>query len=454
MTDKYSVSIHTLGCKLNQAESELLAHKFADAGYTITTGNTADIFILNTCSVTHIADRKSRRLIRMLRELNPGALIAVTGCYAEWAGEELKDLGADIVAGNQDKMLLPSALQDKTAGCFTGNKQQHHHKPLQRVRSFIKIQDGCGNNCSYCIVPLLRRQVYSIDPDLVIKEINSRVKDGYKEVILTGTEIGSYAGKGFNLQGLITRILYETGIERLHLSSLQPQEINQDLLDVWQDKRMCRHFHLALQSGSDRILRRMKRLYDADRYLSAVKTIRGRLPDASITSDIMVGFPGESEEDFRESYEFCRRNEFASMHVFAYSPRPGTAAAKMQGKVNEKVKKERSLRMLELAVSDADTFVRRFIGQIRPVLWENEIKPGSGIYVGLTDNYIRVYAESDEDITNTISEVRLVAPADAPGKALRASTRGNHGELWSIINENKNQGNATCITGRGNQTGR
>jgi len=448
MNKKATISIRTLGCKLNQAESEALAREFARAGYTTTSGDEADVFILNTCSVTHGADRKARQQLRALRKLNPQALIVATGCYAEWTGEALKEYGADMVVGNLEKASLPQMLEDEIAS-IAGRKSDGVAERTERTRSFIKIQDGCRNFCSYCIVPLLRRQVYSRDMDTVVAEITARVSEGYKEVVLTGTEIGSYDHDGMGLERLIGRILKETGIERLHLSSLQPQHITESLLGMWSDDRMVRHFHIALQSGSDNVLKRMKRRYNTSRYESAVKMIRRLVPDASVTTDVMVGFPGETDEEFQQSYDFCSRMQFAAMHVFVYSSRPGTLATELPDKVGEKVKKERSLLMLDLAARSADESAKRSIGQTRQVLWENEVKPGSGVFQGLTDNYIRVYTESNKDLTNTISSARLTAPANSvANRSIRGSTRGNYGELWSDFNEDKRKGHAALDAGR------
>jgi len=422
-----TASIHTLGCKLNQAESEALARALSDEGFTLITGNRADVFIINSCSVTHISDRKSRHLVRMLRSLNPEATIAVTGCYAQWAKEELVKCGADLVCGNGEKNSL--------AGLLGAGQLQKRFNPAAkqagRVRSFIKIQDGCNRFCSYCIVPFVRPTLYGVDADTVVKEVRSRTGDGYREIVLTGTEIGSYSSNGFKLTDLIKLILRETSVARLHISSLQPQEITRDLIGLWQDRRLCRHFHMALQSGSDGVLQRMGRRYTTATFRKAVESVRAALPDASVTTDIMVGFPGESEEEFKENYEFCLHMKFAALHTFPYSARPGTLAAQMPGRVSEKGKKQRSSKMLELAAISAEEFARRFMGQTREVLWENEVRHGSGIYSGLTDNYIRTYTRSSRDFTNTISEVLLTGPAGNPGHSfISGSIKRTYGCLW------------------------
>ena len=432
MTGKLTVSIQTLGCKLNQAESESLARLLGEAGFAVTAGDRADAFILNTCTVTHTADRKGRHLVRMLRRDNLQAVIVVTGCYAERAGDEIIKCGADLVVNNREKMTVPALIQEKLSGCSASEAET----AAERVRSFIKIQDGCRNFCSYCIVPLVRSNVYSVPAETVIKEIKARVADGYREVVLTGTEIGSYHDGNMDLNELINRILKETEVPRLHLSSLQPQEVNVKLLELWKDRRLCRHFHIALQSGSDAVLRRMRRRYDKKAYAEAVLRIRDIIPDASVTTDIMVGFPCESDAEFRESYGFCRDMEFAALHVFSYSPRPGTLAAGMEGQVSEKLKKQRSLQMLELARSSAERFADRFTGRTLQVLWENEVRRGSGIYSGLTDNYIRAYAGSAAGLANTISAARMAGPAREIGpRVLKASTKGNYGEFWSEVIE-------------------
>jgi threonylcarbamoyladenosine tRNA methylthiotransferase MtaB len=242
----------------------------------------------------------------------------------------------------------------------------------------------------------------------VVNEVKARVSAGYKEMVLTGTKIGSYRHNGANLKHLMEQILANTDVERLHPSSLQPQEISPELLSLWRDPRLCRHFHLALQSGSDAVLRRMRRHYSVDDYKQAVSLIRKTVPDIAITTDIMVGFPGESVDEFEESYCFCQEIDFANIHVFSYSSRPGTLAAKMTGQISDRLKKERSLKMLELAKLSARKFCQRFLGQNMSVLWEQEVTPDSGVYSGLSHNYIRVFAQSSEPLTNQFRSVRPI----------------------------------------------
>ena len=402
------VTFRTLGCKLNQAESELLAWQFAEAGYRVASGDKADICVLNTCTVTHIADRKSRHLVRLLRKKNPEAFVIATGCYAERAPQELAQVGADLVVDNEQKMHLLELVMDKHASAPNCSMGRHTINGVNRVRSFIKIQDGCSDFCAYCIVPKVRRRKYCLPVAEVISQVKARASAGYREVILTGTKIGVYEHDGASLRHLVQEILADTDLERLHLSSLQPQEISPQLLSLWHDPRLCRHFHLALQSGSDAVLERMRRRYSIADYRRAVASIRQAVPGAAITTDIMVGFPGETCQEFEESYRFCREIGFANIHVFAYSPRPGTLAAKMPEQVHDRLKKERSQRMLELAQESVEKFRERFLGQNTVVLWEKEVAQGSGIYSGLSDNYIRVFTQSDQPLTSQLLAVRLV----------------------------------------------
>jgi threonylcarbamoyladenosine tRNA methylthiotransferase MtaB len=405
-TEVMKVTLDTLGCKLNQAETELLARQLTEAGYEVVPQlDDADVYILNTCTVTHTADAKSRHRLRLAHHRNPGALVVATGCYAQREPEKLSQIeGVNLVIGNDEKSELPRLLEKAggrpTAADLTGNPA-----PSLRTRAFVKIQDGCNSYCAYCIVPLVRGREKSLPATQVVAEVEQRVADGYKEVVLTGTKVGSYQDDGTNLRELLKRILTETDVPRLRLSSLQPQEISPELIGLWRDERLCPHFHLSLQSGSDSVLRRMKRRYSVSEYQKAVSLVRHLLPDAAITTDVIVGFPGETTEEFQESYEMYRDLEFARIHVFPYSLRPGTEAARMPDKINEKVKRERRQRMLALAQKSARNFKQRFIGQTRPVLWER--LDSTGVWSGLTDNYIPVQTKSSDALTNRVLPVRI-----------------------------------------------
>jgi threonylcarbamoyladenosine tRNA methylthiotransferase MtaB len=404
------VALDTLGCKLNQAETELLVREFAKAGYQLVSAtDEVDIYILNTCTVTHIADRKSRHLLRLAQRRNPNAFIVAIGCYAQRASEMLSRLDeVDLVLGNSQKQHVLSLLEER--GCMpqsfgVQDELPSRHYSNLRNRAFIKIQNGCDNFCAYCIVPLVRTEKKSLSAEQIITEVRARIAEGYKEVVLTGTDIGSYNHNGLKLRELLERILAETDVRRLRLSSLQPQEITNELVDFWHEPRLCCHFHLSLQSGSNEVLGRMKRHYSTQDFERAVALIRSLMPEVAITTDIIVGFPGETDSEFQESYSFCQKTAFARIHVFPYSSRPTTAAAQMPKQVTTRVKKQRSQKMLILAEESALKFREQFLGKIMPVLWEQK---SNGIWLGLSDNYIKVYIRNDNDLTNELLAVKLV----------------------------------------------
>lgn len=405
--ERPTVALDSLGCKLNQAEMQHLARQLSSAGYRlVSTDDRADIYILNTCTVTHIADRKSRHMLRMARRRNPRARLIAIGCYAQRSPEELARIeGVELVLGNDRKMNLPRLLEDagKPAGLVTGDSVSKRRE--SRTRAFVKVQDGCRNFCAYCIVPLVRGREENVPVEKVTALVRGLLATGHQEVVLTGTEIGAYNGNGVNLEGLLRRTLAETTVSRLRLSSLQPHQINPGLIGLWRDSRLCPHFHLSLQSGSDSVLKRMKRRYSTADYSRIVSLIREEVPDVAVTTDVIVGFPGESDEEFRETIDFCRQTQFARIHVFPFSPRPGTEAADMPQQVPASVKKQRSQEMLALAGKSVRNFQQRFIGRTMDVLWE---KRSGGVWSGLTGNYIKVYTRNDEDLTNRLLPMQLV----------------------------------------------
>jgi threonylcarbamoyladenosine tRNA methylthiotransferase MtaB len=401
---KPTVAIESLGCKLNQAEIQQIAGQLAAAGYLIVPPDEkADIYILNTCTVTHVADRKSRHLLSQARRRNPAAQLIAIGCYAEREPGALSRIeGVELVLGNEQKWHLLELLETgKTAS------PPSFFPPLsgERTRSFIKVQDGCRSFCAYCIVPLVRSREYSVPADEVLAQLKEKAAAGFKEVVLTGTEIGNYKSGSETLKELLEHILAETDIPRLRLSSLQPRHIMPGLLALWKNTRLCPHFHLSLQSGSDTVLKRMKRRYQTADYSRVIAAIRESIPDAAITTDIIVGFPGESDTEYKETCDFCRRMKFARMHVFPYSPRPGTAAASMPAQVPEPEKKERSSNMLALARESAQIYHKQLSGKTLDVLWEQQT---NGVWSGLTGNYIKVYVKSSADLTNKLLPVKLI----------------------------------------------
>jgi threonylcarbamoyladenosine tRNA methylthiotransferase MtaB len=403
-----TVALDSLGCKLNQAEIEELARRLEAAGYRmVSPADRADIYILNTCTVTHVADRKSRHLLRLAHRRNPAARLVAIGCYAHRAPRELEKIeGVELVLGNERKADLVSILENTPdLSTVTPDSPLRSVTGGRRTRAFLKVQDGCRNYCAFCIVPYVRSREECVAADHVIAEVRARVAAGYREVVLTGTEVGAYLYNGLDLAGLLGRILDETDIPRLRLSSLQPPEITEKLIRRWRDQRMCPHFHLSLQSGSDAVLRRMKRRYNMADYRRAVSLIRSYVPDVAVTTDVIAGFPGETDGEFRETYDFCREMRFARIHVFPFSPRPGTAAADMTEHVPEDVKKERSRQMLALAEESAMEYHRQFLGRTLGVLWEQS---SGGVWSGLTGNYIRVYTKNRGDLTNRLMSVKLL----------------------------------------------
>lgn len=399
-----TIGLETLGCKLNQAETETLQAKLESSGCRIVSfKEMADIYILNTCTVTSIADRKSRHLLKMARRRNPTSKIIAVGCYAEHAAREMGDLpGVDVIIGNKAKPDLFRILIEH--GYILRDEMAEVPRTARHTRSFIKIQDGCSNFCTYCIVPSVRGKEKSRPPEEVIDEIKQRVARGYKEVVLTGTEIGCYRYREIDLQGLIECILKETTIDRLRLSSLQPQELSPEFIRLWRNPRLCRHFHVSLQSGSDTALKRMGRHYSLQDYCRALDQVRSLIPGVAVTTDLIVGFPGETENEFKESFEFCRRMKFARTHIFPYSRRKNTPAAKMNGQIDTTVKKRRSRIMLDLAQKSQEEYQRSFMGAIFPVLVEQRSEE---FWEGLTDNYLRVYFTSSGNLTNCILPVKI-----------------------------------------------
>jgi len=400
------IALETLGCKLNQAETESLSRQFMQAGYELVEKpDEADVYILNTCTVTHTADAKARHLLRLAHRRNPDAFIIATGCYAVRVASELAQIeGVKCVISNSDKSNLLQILQGIPK---KDNPVKSSLRPpsIFRTRSFIKIQDGCSNFCAYCIVPYVRSNEVSVPPDKIIDEIKQRTAEGYQEIVLTGTRVGGYDSSDMDLKGLLQHILDETNIPRVRLSSLQPQEISPGLIKLWKNNRLAPHFHLSLQSGSAGVLARMKRRYTPGDYRNAVTLIRKLVPAVAITTDVIVGFPGETDKVFEESLAFCRQMGFARIHVFSYSPRSGTEAAKMAGQVPDKIKKERSQKMLALAEESSRKFRESFTGESMDILWEKQTADGD--WSGITGNYIRVFTKSDKNLSNKITPTRV-----------------------------------------------
>ncbi len=405
--------LESVGCKLNQSEIETLARRFIGRGHqVVATPEEADVCVLNSCAVTHIAARKSRQAARRLRRRNPAAWVVVTGCYAQVAPD---DLSADIVVGNAQKERLVERVLGEGHPCPPTLPPLPPTLPQSRTRAFVKIQDGCDNHCTYCITRIARGPQRSRPRADVLAEVRSRVKAGYQEVVLTGVHIGGYGRdrrqphRDESLWRLVEAILSQTEVRRLRLSSIEPWDVTPDVFCLWQDARLCRHLHLPLQSGCDEILHRMGRRYTTGEFARLVQAARAAIPDVAITTDIIVGFPGETETHFATSLAFVKSIGFARGHVFPYSARPGTPAASLPHQVAPPEKQNRAARMREVVRCTATRFRERFVGQTVKVLWEHR---RNGLWRGLTDNYTRVTTHSEQDLAGKITPVRLTAVTD------------------------------------------
>lgn len=426
MADRPLAAILTLGCKLNLADSEEIARGLGAAGFDVCDQMVeADAFVLNTCSVTHVADQKSRRLIRSARRLAPGAVVTVTGCYPQTAGSDrVSELGADFVTGTRDsdKDGLLSFITERVATrAIPGTPAARRSIATLHTRQFIKAQEGCNDVCAFCIVPKTRHREESRSIRRVIDEVNAAVERGAREVVITGTQLGAWGrdlDPPLKPHDLIGGILEETEIARLRFSSLQPQDISPELLALWHDPRLMPHFHLALQSGSDAVLTSMRRRYSADEYRDAAARIHAAVPGAAITTDVIAGFPGESDADFEATLQLCRDAGLARIHAFPYSARSGTVAAKMPQPLPPEHKKARMQELLALGRELASAHVEAHRGTQRPVLWEGQVQTPEGpCWHGYTDNYISIYASASSDLQNRITPVTI-------GDAFRDGARG------------------------------
>ena len=395
------IRLDSIGCRLNIGEIEAMARTFAAAGHRIVgPGEPADLCVLNTCTVTAIASRKSRHFIRQLKKKHPEAQIVATGCLAELEPETVDSLGVDLVVGNEAKDDLPQLLVERgllADGADPGADEQSHHGP--RTRAFLKVQDGCDNSCTFCVVTVARGNGRSVSPERIVAEIDELLSLGYREVVLSGVHLGSYGhdlGRPRGLVDLVRRVLADTELPRLRLSSLEPWDIDPDFFELFDDRRLQPHLHLPLQSGCNDTLRRMARKTTVDEFAELVEAARRAIPDVSISTDVMVAFPGESDTEFDESIAAVRDLGFSRLHVFRYSPRPGTPAASMPGRVTGEIAQERSRRFHELGERLMTAFHQSFVGRRLEALWEDAEDLGHARrWSGLTGNYIRVLTETE-----------------------------------------------------------
>ncbi len=414
-----TVKFITMGCKTNFYESQAMAELFRKSGFEITEAGLADVFVINTCAVTSIGAQKSRQQISRAKRKNPDAVIAVVGCLAQTDLESIEKIGVDIIVGNDGKETLPQLVEDalagkKTVACGDIMKVREFEElcPVStqsRIRANVKIEDGCDNFCAYCIIPYARGPVRSRAMDKIIEEVTLLAQNGYTEIVLTGIHIGSY-GKdlkdGTGLADVIEAVCSVEGIKRVRLGSVEPPVITKEFVErISKLSNLCPHFHLSLQSGCTETLKRMKRRYTADEYRRAVELLRSKICDTSITTDVIVGFPGETDEEFEKSYEFCKSIGFMQMHIFKYSVRKGTAAASFDNQIPESVKEERSQRMIALGEEMKKAFYESFRGRDIEVLAEQKTRDGR--YHATAANYMEFLIKSDEDITGKLIEYRV-----------------------------------------------
>ena len=403
-----AATILTLGCKLNIADSEAIALDLRRAGWRVTErlSPDADAVIINSCSVTHVADRKSRHLLSQAKRLAPKATLAFTGCMVETVERPaIEALGADLLY----RQVEQRELAERLISLHPATPRTGYPRPSTplRTRAFISAQEGCNDVCAFCIIPRTRGRERSKPVEAIVQEARAREAEGAREIVITGTQLGAYGRDTGErtLYRVIEALLEETTVPRIRISSVQPQDLSPRLIDLWQNPRLCRHFHLALQSGSETVLERMRRRYTKAQYAAAVDDLRRRIPGVAITTDVIAGFPGETDAEFDEGYDFCRSTRFAAMHVFPYSNRKGTSAEKLAGQVGEPAKKERVRRLIELGDDLSRDFRSSFIGSETDVLWETQ--PEDGVWEGLTDTYVRVRARSDRNSYNQLTPVRI-----------------------------------------------
>ncbi|HLS54057.1 MAG TPA: tRNA (N(6)-L-threonylcarbamoyladenosine(37)-C(2))-methylthiotransferase MtaB [Tissierellaceae bacterium] len=418
------VAFHTLGCKVNQYETEAMEELFEKANYSIVRDEEfAHIYVINTCTVTNLSDRKSRQFIRRVRRINKDATIAVVGCYSQISPEEISKIeGVDVILGTSQRNRIVELCEEaekknrqinivESARSYQEFEEISVEDIKSKTRAYIKIQDGCNQYCSYCIIPFARGPIRSRRLEDTMVEIEKLADSGFKEIVLTGIHVASY-GKDLgdiNLDQAIKKISTIAGIERIRLSSVEPNIVDDEFMTtIVETGKACDHFHLSLQSGSDKILRRMNRKYTCNSFKEKVELIRKYMPDAGITTDIIVGFPGETDKDFEETLDFVKDIGFSRIHVFKYSPREGTAAARFKEQVNGKVKNERSRILIHLADQLSREFNSRFINSHMEVLYEVEDENNPGVFEGYTSNYIRVKTKSDEDLVGQILRTQIV----------------------------------------------
>lgn len=432
------VAFFTLGCKTNQYESEAMASIFRRQLYEIVSfEEKADVYVINTCTVTNMGDRKSRQVIRRAVKRNPNSIVIVTGCYAQISPGEVLDIpGVDLIIGTRDRDKIIQLLEEAEKSPVPVNavKDIMSHRAFEnmpildqenRTRAFVKIQEGCSNFCTYCVIPYARGPLRSRDTDKILAEVRTLVDHGFGEIVLTGIHIGSYGtglSQQMDLADLVVKVALTTGLKRLRLGSVEPLDITPRLIQaITEIRTVCRHLHIPLQSGDDYVLKRMNRNYNSFEFSRLIGAIRGQVPEVAITTDVIVGFPGETKEMFENTYELIKETGISKTHIFKYSPRRGTPAATFAEQVAAGDKDIRSKKLAFLDRENQKKFAQKFVGESTEVLVEQLIDKKEDMWEGLTDNYLRVLLKSAEELRGNFVDVRLVK---LKGTSLLAKVKG------------------------------
>lgn len=417
------VAFYTLGCKVNQYDTEAMIELFEKNKYKVVdSSEKADVYVINTCTVTNLGDRKSRQFIRRSKKKNPNSIIVVVGCYAQTASEEIMNIeGVNLVLGTNERnkivQLVESIDKDEKVNYVDDIMDVKEFEELSiekvkgKTRAFLKIQEGCNQYCSYCIIPYARGPIRSRKLENIVSEVNRLAKNGFKEIVLTGIHIASYGKdlKKGSLIDVIKEVHNVEGIERIRLSSVEPTLLTKDFIrEIKMLSKFCPHFHISLQSGCDETLKRMNRKYSTKQYREIVRNLRIEIPEIAITTDIIVGFPGETEEEFMTTYKFVEEMAFSQIHVFKYSPRKGTPSAGFENQVHGNIKNRRSEKMIELGNELMYRYMNTFINKEIEVLYENYYNIDKKIISGLTSNYIRVAATGKDRMIGNIIKTQLI----------------------------------------------
>lgn len=417
------VTFHTLGCKVNQYETQAMTELFEKANYQLVPDTeVADVYVINTCTVTNVGDKKSRQFIRRAKKSNPNSIVVVVGCYAQTAPKEVLDIeGVNLVIGTNERSKIVQYVEESSPhhkiNAVDDIMQVKEFEELSvqeikgKTRAFLKIQEGCNQYCAYCIIPYARGPIRSRNATEIIKEVKTLVNNGFKEIVLTGIHVASY-GKDLKEKNALIELLKQVdaieGLERIRLSSLEPTLLTEEFVsDLSKLTKLCPHFHLSLQSGCDKILKKMNRKYTTGLYREIVERIRRYFPHIALTTDIIVGFPGETQEDFETTYRFVEEIKFSELHVFKFSPRKGTPAADFTEQVDGITKHHRSERLIALGISLRQQYQESFIGERKLVLFEASNKENEGYIEGLTDNYLKVLVKGDESMEGTLQTILL-----------------------------------------------